>query len=88
MPLILSSDSDSVLFRVRVCLFPPFESTPLSPDRQSILGPDFVARKVPLYRRFREHACGPSDPGVGGGGGGGGPGLVGFLGLSISDDND
>ena len=34
----------------------------------TILGPDFVARKVPLYRRFREHACGPSDPGVGGGG--------------------
>ena len=28
----------------------------------TILGPDFVARKVPLYRRFREHACGPSDP--------------------------
>ena len=38
----------------------------------TILGPDFVARKVPLYRRFWEHACGPSDPGVGGGGG---PGL-------------
>ena len=37
----------------------------------TILGPDFVARKVPLYRRFWEHACGPSDPGVGGGGGGG-----------------
>ena len=36
----------------------------------TILGPDFVARKVPLYRRFWEHACGPSDPGVGGGGGG------------------
>ena len=35
----------------------------------TILGPDFVARKVPLYRRFWEHACGPSDPGVGGGGG-------------------
>ena len=34
----------------------------------TILGPDFVARKVPLYRRFWEHACGPSDPGVGGGG--------------------
>ena len=32
----------------------------------TILGPDFVARKVPLYRRFWEHACGPSDPGVGG----------------------
>ena len=25
--------------------------------------------KYPLYRRFWEHACGPSDPGVGGGGG-------------------
>ena len=36
----------------------------------TILGPDFVARKVPLYRRFWEHACGLSDPGVGGGGGG------------------
>ena len=35
----------------------------------TILGPDFVARKVPLYRRFWEHACGPSDPGVGGGAG-------------------
>ena len=35
-----------------------------------ILGPDFVARKVPLYWTFWEHACGPSDPGVGGGGGG------------------
>ena len=34
----------------------------------AILGPDFVARKVPLYRRFWEHACGPSDPGMGGGG--------------------
>ena len=22
--------------------------------------------KIPLYRRFWEHACGPSDPGVGG----------------------
>ena len=32
----------------------------------TILGPDFVARKVPLYRRFWEHACGPSDPRVGG----------------------
>ena len=36
-----------------------------------ILGPDFVARKVPLYRRVWEHACGPSDPGVGGAGVGG-----------------
>ena len=34
----------------------------------TILGPDFFARKVPLYWRFWEHACGPSDPGVGGGG--------------------
>ena len=42
--------------------YPPFFFT--------ILGPDFVARKIPLYRRFWEHACGPSDPGVGGGGGG------------------
>ena len=25
----------SVLFRVRICLFPPFESTPLSPDWQN-----------------------------------------------------
>ena len=128
----------SVLFRVRICSFPPFESTPYlrtdtiseppfrglfagfsclgdppksktllnlppifyfitpflnfsgvqrererkttpflkkSPGEKSntppfffftILGPDFVARKVPLYRRFWEHACGPSDPGVGG----------------------
>ena len=124
----------SVLFRVRICLFPPFERTdniseppfrglfagfsclgdpPKSktllnvppifyfitpflnfsgvqrererkttpflkeisgwkvkyPPFFTILGPDFVARKVPLYRRFWEHACGPSDPGVGGGGG-------------------
>ena len=128
----------SVLFRVRICVFPPFENTPLSPDWHNfwtplsrafrrlflpwrppksktllnvppifyfitpflnfsgvqrererkttpflkeisgwkvkyppfftILGPDFVTRKVPLYRRFWEHACGPSDPGVGGGG--------------------
>ena len=129
----------SILFRVHICSFPPFESTPLSPDWQNfwtplswafsclgdppksktllnvpliflfynplfkflwhpkrerkknhplfkeisgwkvkylpflfflftILGPDFVAQKVPLYRRFWEHACGPSDPGVGGGG--------------------
>ena len=56
----------SVLFRVRVCLFPSLWKHPLSPDSQSMLEPDFVARKVPLYRRFREHACGPSDPGVGG----------------------
>ena len=118
----------SVLFRVRICLFPPFESTPYLrtdtiseppfcglflpwrppksktllnippifyfitpfvnfsgvqrererkttpffkrnlrvksqiPPFVTILGPDFVARKVPIYRIFWEHACGPSDP--------------------------
>ena len=135
----------SVLFRVRICAFPPFESTPLSPDWQNfwtpfhglfagfsclgdppksktllnvppifilynplfkflrsrrasrererkkhpffkrnlrvksqippfffftILGPDFVARKVPLYRRFWEHAMRSLRPRSGGGGGG------------------
>ena len=46
-----------------------------------ILGPDFVARKVPLYQRFREHACSPSDPGVGGRGGT--PGYNGTLGYCV-----
>ena len=32
----------------------------------TILGPDFVARKVPLYRTFWQHACGHSDLWVGG----------------------
>ena len=36
----------------------------------TILGPDFVARKVPLYRTFWQHACGHSDLWVGGGGAG------------------
>ena len=27
----------------------------------TILGPDFVARKVPLYRTFWQHACGHFD---------------------------
>ena len=40
----------------------------------TILGPDFVARKVPLYRTFWQHACGHSDLWVGWGGGGGGGG--------------
>ena len=48
------------------------------PPLFAILGPDFATRKVPLYRRFWEHACGPSDPGVGGGGGGGGNGNITF----------
>ena len=34
----------------------------------TILGPDFVARKVPLYRTFWHQAWGHSDPWVGGGG--------------------
>ena len=33
----------SVLFRVRICLFPPFESTPLSPDWQHFWTPPFAA---------------------------------------------
>ena len=37
----------------------------------TILGPDFVARKVPLYRTFWQHACGHFETWVGGGGGGG-----------------
>ena len=47
--------------RVKVKYHPP------PPFFYTILGPDFVARKVHLYRRFWEHACGPSDPGVGAG---------------------
>ena len=39
----------SVLFRVRICLFPPFESTPLSPDWQNFW--------TPLSRLFAGFSC-------------------------------
>ena len=41
----------SVLFRVRICSFPPFESTPLSPDWQNFWTPlsrAFPALETPL----------------------------------------
>ena len=57
----------SVLSKVRTCMFPLFESTPLSPVCKVstgrifvYYGPDFVAWKVSLYRKFWEHKFGPS----------------------------
>lgn len=51
---------------IRVCMFHPFESTPLSPVCRVNTGRTLLRVK---YRRFWERECGPFDPGVGGGGG-------------------
>ena len=37
-----------------------------TPPFFTFLGPDFVARKVPLYRTFWQHACGHFETWVGG----------------------
>ena len=44
----------SVLFRVRICSFPPFESTPLSPDWQNFW--------TPLSRAFRRLFASKNPP--------------------------
>ena len=69
---IISQDSKEMREKKKKTPFlkkPPGEksNTPLF---FTILGPDFVARKAPLYWTFWQHACGHSDPWVGGGGGG------------------